>query len=180
VHNLPPAFVADQLEALLGAVRIGAAKIGMLSTAEIVTAVAAALRRRRIDQLVVDPVMISKSGDPLLQPDARAALAREILPLAFVVTPNLHEAAVLAGIPVETPAEMQEAARIIHSRGPRHVLVKGGHLKDDATDILFDGKELVRFPGPRIESLNTHGTGCTLSAAIAAGLAQGHPLPAAV
>src|SRR5437667_198597 len=96
VHNLPPAFVADQLEAVLGDFRIDAAKIGMLSTAEIVTAVAAALRRRRIDQLVVDPVMISKSGDPLLQPDARAALAREILPLAFVVTPNLHEAAVRA------------------------------------------------------------------------------------
>lgn len=180
VHNLPPAFVADQLDAVLSDFPVDAAKIGMLSTADIVAAVAATLRRRGVERLVVDPVMIAKSGDPLLQPDARDALVREILPLAFVVTPNLHEAAALAGIPVETHADMQEAARRIHARGPRHVLVKGGHLKDDATDILFDGRELLRFHGPRVESSNTHGTGCTFSAAIAAGLARGRPLAEAV
>ena len=180
VHNLPPAIVTAQLDAVLGDFPVAAAKIGMLSTADIVTAVADALRRHRFEQLVVDPVMIAKSGDPLLQLDAREALIREILPLALLVTPNLHEAAALAGIPVETHADMAEAARRIHGRGPRHVLVKGGHLKDDATDLLFDGRELLRFPGPRLESQNTHGTGCTLSAAIAAGLANGRPLPDAV
>jgi hydroxymethylpyrimidine/phosphomethylpyrimidine kinase len=180
VHNLPPAFVADQLDAVLSDFPVDAAKIGMLSTADIVAAVASTLRRRRVERLVVDPVMIAKAGDPLLQPDARDALMGEILPLAFVVTPNLHEAAALAGIPVETHADMEEAARLIHARVPCHVLVKGGHLKDDATDILFDGREFLRFHGPRLESSNTHGTGCTLSAAIAAGLARGRPLAEAV
>jgi hydroxymethylpyrimidine/phosphomethylpyrimidine kinase len=180
VHNLPPPFVAAQLDAVLSDFPVGAAKLGMLSTAEIVSAVAESLRRYRFDQLVVDPVMIAKGGDPLLQPDARQALIREILPLALVVTPNLHEAAALAGIPVETHAEMERAARIIHGRGPRYVLVKGGHLKDDATDILFDGRDFSRFSAPRVDSTNTHGTGCTLSAAIAAGLALDRPLPEAV
>jgi len=96
------------------------------------------------------------------------------------VTPNLHEAAALAGVPVETEAEMQEAARRIHTHGARHVLVKGGHLKDSATDVLWDGRAFTRFPGPRLDSNNTHGTGCTFSAAIAAGLAHGRPLPDAI
>jgi hydroxymethylpyrimidine/phosphomethylpyrimidine kinase len=129
---------------------------------------------------VLDPVMIAKSGDPLLQPEARAALIEAMLPIATVVTPNLHEASVLADMPVATEADMEEAARRIHARGPRHVLVKGGHLKDSATDILFDGRTVTRFTGERLDSTNTHGTGCTLSAAIAAGLARGRDLPAAV
>jgi hydroxymethylpyrimidine/phosphomethylpyrimidine kinase len=129
---------------------------------------------------VLDPVMIAKSGDPLLQPDARRALMAEMLPLAEVVTPNLHEAAALAEMPVGDEAEMEEAARRIAALGPRHVLVKGGHLKDSATDLLWDGRSLTRFPAPRIESTSTHGTGCTLSSAIAAGLAQGRPLTEAV
>jgi hydroxymethylpyrimidine/phosphomethylpyrimidine kinase len=180
VETLPPAVVVAQLEAVLGDFGADAAKIGMLSTAPIVRAVAERLGRSRLERLVVDPVMIAKSGDPLLQPDARDALAGEILPLAFVVTPNLHEAAALAGMPVETPAEMEEAARRIFARGARHVLVKGGHLKDDATDILWDGRTLVRFTAPRVESTATHGTGCTFSAAIAAGLARGRALDEAV
>jgi hydroxymethylpyrimidine/phosphomethylpyrimidine kinase len=129
---------------------------------------------------VLDPVMIAKSGDALLQPDARAALVREVLPLAEVVTPNLHEAAALAGMPVDSEADMEAAARRIHALGPRAVLVKGGHLKDTATDILWDGATLIRFPAPRLDSTSTHGTGCTLSAAIAAGLARGDVLAAAV
>ena len=180
VHALPPDFVAQQIDAVLGDFGADAVKIGMLASAPIIDAVAARLRHYRVERLVVDPVVVAKSGDPLLQPDARDALIGELLPLALVVTPNLHEASVLAGIAVETPAEMEEAARRIHARGARHVLVKGGHLKTDATDILWDGREVMRFDAPRIESPNTHGTGCTFSAAIAAGLAQGRPLADAV
>jgi hydroxymethylpyrimidine/phosphomethylpyrimidine kinase len=180
VHNLPPEFVARQLDAVLDDFGADAVKLGMLSTAGIIQAVAGRLRAHGQTRVVLDPVMVAKSGDPLLQPDARAALIEAILPLAEVVTPNLHEASVLADLPVATEADMEEAARRIHARGPRHVLVKGGHLKDSATDILYDGRAFTRFPAPRLESNNTHGTGCTFSAAIAAGLAHGKPLVTAV
>jgi hydroxymethylpyrimidine/phosphomethylpyrimidine kinase len=180
VHNVPPEFVAQQIDVVLDDFGADAVKVGMLSTAPIVRAVAARLRAHAPQRIVVDPVMIAKSGDPLLQPDACDALVREMLPLATVVTPNLHEAAALAGISVETEQEMEEAARRIHALGPRHVLVKGGHLKDSATDLLWDGKQMVRYTAPRIDSPNTHGTGCTYSSAIAAGLALGEPLPEAV
>ena len=180
VHNVPPEFVAQQIDVVLDDFGADAVKVGMLSTAPIVRAVAARLRAHAPQRIVVDPVMIAKSGDPLLRPDARDALVREMLPLATVVTPNLHEAAAMAGISVETEQEMEEAARRIHALGPRHVLVKGGHLKDSATDLLWDGKEMVRYTAPRIDSPNTHGTGCTYSSAIAAGLALGEPLPEAV
>ncbi|HET7344052.1 MAG TPA: bifunctional hydroxymethylpyrimidine kinase/phosphomethylpyrimidine kinase, partial [Methylomirabilota bacterium] len=180
VHNLPPEFVARQLDAVLGDFGADAVKIGMLSTAGIIETVADRLRAHRQPRIVLDPVMVAKSGDPLLQPEARAALIATMLPLADVVTPNLPEAAALAGIPVETEAEMHEAARRIHARGARHVLVKGGHLKDSATDILWDGRAFTRFAGPRLDSANTHGTGCTFSAAIAAGLAHGRSLAEAI
>jgi hydroxymethylpyrimidine/phosphomethylpyrimidine kinase len=180
VFNLPPEFVARQIDAVLGDFGADAVKLGMLSTAEIASAVAARLRAHRVERVVLDPVMIAKSGDALLQPDARAALVRDVLPVAWVVTPNLHEAAALAGVPVESESDMEVAARRIHALGPRHVLVKGGHLKDSATDILWDGRTLTRFPGERLDSTNTHGTGCTFSAAIAAGLARGRDLQAAV
>ncbi|HWN90117.1 MAG TPA: bifunctional hydroxymethylpyrimidine kinase/phosphomethylpyrimidine kinase, partial [Verrucomicrobiae bacterium] len=133
-----------------------------------------------IDKLVVDPVMVAKSGDSLLQPDAVEALIRHILPLALVVTPNLPEAEVLSGMTVSNREEMEEAARRIGKLGARHVLVKGGHLKGDAVDILWNGREVTAFQAPRVESSNTHGTGCTFSAAIAAGLAKGRPLGEAV
>ena len=157
-----------------------AAKCGMLSTAPIIEAVAASLAEHPIENLVVDPVMVAKSGDPLLQPDARAALIGRILPLALVVTPNLPEAEALTGMPVTTRAEMEEAARRIHAMGPRNVLVKGGHLKGEAVDVLWTGRALTAFSAPRIDSINTHGTGCTFSAAIASGLALGRPLAEAV
>ncbi len=180
VHTLPASFVSAQLDAVLEDFGTDAAKTGMLATAEIIRMVAAGLRRHRMRYLVVDPVMVAKSGDPLIRPDARDALISEILPLAFVVTPNLHEASVLAGIPVRTLAEMEQAARLIGARGPRHVLVKGGHLAGEPTDILWDGTAFKRFSGERIKSSSTHGTGCTLSAAIAAGLALGHPVDEAI
>ena len=180
VHNLPPEFVARQIDAVLDDFGADAVKLGMLSTAPIIEAVAARLASHGQAHVVLDPVMIAKSGDALLQPDARAALVERVLPLAEVVTPNLHEASALADMPVTTEKEMEEAARRIHARGPRHVLVKGGHLEGSATDILWDGRAFTRFAGPRLDSNNTHGTGCTLSAAIAAGLALGRPLVEAI
>ncbi len=180
VHDLPPAFVARQIDAVLEDFGADAIKLGMLSSAPIVEAVAERLQAHGAERIVLDPVMIAKSGDALLRPDARDALVARLLPLADVVTPNLHEAAALAGMPVETEPEMEEAARRIHARGPRHVLVKGGHLKASATDILWDGRTFTRFAGPRLESRNTHGTGCTFSSAIAAGLARGRALEPAI
>jgi hydroxymethylpyrimidine/phosphomethylpyrimidine kinase len=176
VENLPPAFVARQLRSVLEDFGTDAAKCGMLSTAPIIDAVAAVLGERPIEKLVIDPVMVAKSGDPLLQPDARAALADHILPLALLVTPNLPEAEVLAGMRVAEPEEMEEAARRIHGMGPRYVLIKGGHLKGDATDLLWNGREFTRFTAARVDSTNTHGTGCTFSAAVTAGLARGQAL----
>ena len=176
VENLPPAFVALQLRSVLEDFGADAAKCGMLSTAPIIDAVAATLAERPVEKLVVDPVMVAKSGDPLLEPDARKALADRILPLALVVTPNLSEAEALAGIPVTERSDMEEAARRIHALGPRYVLVKGGHLKGDAVDLLWNGRAFTEFSAPRVDSPNTHGTGCTFSAAIAAGLARGQAL----
>ena len=177
VENLPPAFVALQLRSVLEDFGADAAKCGMLSTAPIIDAVSATLLERPVEKLVVDPVMVAKSGDPLLQPDARKALADRILPLALVVTPNLPEAEALAGIPVTGRSDMEEAARRIHLLGPRYVLVKGGHLKGgDAVDLLWNGRSFTEFTAPRVDSPNIHGTGCTFSAAIAAGLARGQAL----
>jgi hydroxymethylpyrimidine/phosphomethylpyrimidine kinase len=180
VENLPPAFVAQQLRSVLEDFGTDAAKCGMLSTAPIIEAVATTLTERRIEKLVVDPVMVAKSGARLLEPAARAALADRILPLALVVTPNLPEAEVLADMRVAEPEDMEEAARRIHQMGPRYVLVKGGHLKGDATDLLWNGRDFTRFSTARIDSANTHGTGCTFSAAIAAGLARGQALGDAI
>ena len=180
VVNLPPEFVARQLDAVLGDIGADAAKTGMLSTAPIIRAVADRIRAHRVERLVVDPVMIAKSGDPLLEPDARQALVEAILPLARVVTPNLHEASALAGLPVSDLESMEAAARAIHALGPAWVLVKGGHLKGDPIDLLFDGRALTRLTAERIPTPHTHGTGCTYSAAIAAGLARGVAVPEAV
>jgi hydroxymethylpyrimidine/phosphomethylpyrimidine kinase len=180
VFDLPPEFVGRQIDSVLTDFGADAVKIGMLSTAPIIGAVADRLRAHRPERIVLDPVMIAKSGDHLLQPDARAALIKELLPLALVVTPNLHEAEALAGMPVATERDMEEAARRIMGLGPRNVLVKGGHLRDSATDILWNGRDLSRFTAPRLDSPSTHGTGCTLSSAIAAGLARGHALRDAI
>ena len=180
IVNVPPEFVARQLDAVLGDIGTDAAKTGMLSTTAIIRAVADRLRAHRVERLVVDPVMLAKSGDPLLEPDARRALVEAILPLALVATPNLLEAAALAGFPVGDLEQMEAAARRIHALGPAWVLVKGGHLKGEPIDLLFDGRTVTRLTAERVPTPHTHGTGCTYSAAIAAGLARGAAVPEAV
>ncbi|HMM52061.1 MAG TPA: bifunctional hydroxymethylpyrimidine kinase/phosphomethylpyrimidine kinase [Burkholderiaceae bacterium] len=189
VHGVPPPFVRLQLDTLFADVRIDAAKVGMLGTAEIAIAVAEGLAppvsAGRLPHLVVDPVMVAKSGDTLLGREAIATLIEAVLPLATVLTPNLPEAGVLLGArPADTTKEMQRAAerlrRLLRDDGQRFVLLKGGHLAGDATDLLFDGDRMIELTAPRVATRNTHGTGCTLSAAIAALLAHGIEPVAAV
>jgi hydroxymethylpyrimidine kinase/phosphomethylpyrimidine kinase len=181
VADVPPDVVANQIRAVVGDIGVDAAKTGMLSSTEIIEAVAGAAERVRIPNLVVDPVFVSKHGDALLRSDAVEALKSRILPLASLVTPNLHEASGLAGIEVKDKDGMVEAAKAIFDLGPRAVLVKGGHLEDTlAQDLLFDGTEFEWLEEERIETIHTHGTGCVLSAAIAAYLARGESLVDAV
>ncbi|MFQ3582511.1 MAG: bifunctional hydroxymethylpyrimidine kinase/phosphomethylpyrimidine kinase [Chloracidobacterium sp.] len=178
-HPLPPDVVVAQLAALREDLPIAAAKTGMLATAGVVEAVADWLAANWRGPLVVDPVLVSSSGHLLLEPDAIAILKNKLLPLATVVTPNLPEARELTGLPVETVADMERAARALQAMGARYALVKGGHLTGDATDVLFDGRDLRYFSGERIV-IETHGTGCTLSAALATHLGQGQPVTEAV
>jgi hydroxymethylpyrimidine/phosphomethylpyrimidine kinase len=179
VEVLDPALVGAQLDAVLADIPPGAAKTGALGSAAVIEAVAA----RAADfgfPLVVDPVMISKHGAPLMEERAREALVHALLPAARLVTPNLHEAAALTGRAVTNPAEMEDAARALHARTGAAVLVKGGHLEGEASDVLFDGREARRYTSARIDTRHTHGTGCTYSAAITACLARGMEVPVAV
>ncbi|MFA5516367.1 MAG: bifunctional hydroxymethylpyrimidine kinase/phosphomethylpyrimidine kinase [Desulfuromonadales bacterium] len=179
IHPIPPDFVARQTEAVLTDIGADVVKTGMLFSAEIIRAVAALIEKHAL-ATVVDPVMIAKGGASLLQAEAVAALREELLPRTFLLTPNLPEAEALTGLPVATEAQMERAGRRLQQMGARHVLVKGGHLPGAAVDLLLAGDALHRFPAPRIDSKCTHGTGCTTAAAIAAFLAQGLTLPAAV
>jgi len=167
-------FVTAQIEAVAGDIGVDAVKTGMLANAAIVEAVAAAVRSLELPQLVVDPVMVAKGGDTLLEKDAIEAMRTELLPLAHVVTPNIPEAEILAGMAIHSLDAMREAGRRILDLGPRVVLVKGGHLGGpDSVDVICTGQSAVEITGPRIQTQHTHGTGCTLSAAIAANLARG-------
>lgn len=180
VRDLDAGIIAAQLQAVCADIPVGAVKIGMLSSEAIIEVVAAQLAAYAEPPVVLDTVMISKHGAPLLQPAAVESLKRRLLPLATVVTPNLHEASVLAQIPVETEDDMQEAARRIHALGPRYVVVKGGHLEGQPCDLLYDGASFQHFRNRRVDTRHTHGTGCTFSAAIAAHLARGWQVPGAV
>jgi hydroxymethylpyrimidine/phosphomethylpyrimidine kinase len=163
-------FVAEQIDAIFADVRVDAVKIGMVATAEIATAIADRLRHHAATHVVLDPVMVAKSGHHLLRQDAVAALREALVPLAEVITPNLPEAGVLLGdAEPASLAEMRQAVRALHQLGPKWVLLKGGHLSgEDSTDLLFDGAAVTEVSGRRIATQNTHGTGCTLSSAIAA------------
>ena len=180
VVEMPPDFVGAQIDAVVSDIGVDAAKTGMLSSAAIIERVAAKIREHRLMALVVDPVMIAKSGAALLHPEARETLQRILLPLALVITPNLLEAGALLGRPVRTLPEMEEAARALHALGPHYTVVKGGHLDGDPVDVVFDGRRLERLEAHRIATPYTHGTGCIFSAAITALLARGRPVPEAI
>ena len=171
---LPADLVTAQIEAVIGDIGADAVKIGMLATAAIVEAVAAAIQALDLPHVVVDPVMIAKGGDRLLEADAVAAMQSELLPNAHVVTPNVPEAEILSGISIRSVEDMRRAGERILRTGPRVVLVKGGHLAgSDSIDVACTASETFEIRRPRIESRHTHGTGCTLSSAIAANLARG-------
>ena len=173
VFELPPRLVRAQIDAVVTDLGVDAAKTGMLSSAEIIEAVAAAIEAHTISRLVVDPVMVAKGGARLLRDDAVDALRLRLLPLAAVITPNLPEAEVLLGHPIASLDERREAARELLSLGPRAVVVKGGHAEGAAVDVYWDGNDLVELIADRIDTANTHGSGCAFSAAIAARLAAG-------
>jgi hydroxymethylpyrimidine/phosphomethylpyrimidine kinase len=181
VRAMDPEFVREQIDAVCEDLHPGASKTGMLADAGIIVAVAESITKYALERVVVDPVMVATSGDPLLEPDAVDALIGALLPLAAVVTPNVPEAEVLAGMTISHPDDLEEAARRIVERGAGAALVKGGHLDTEGvTDLFWDGTSVVRWGAPRIMTRHTHGTGCTLSAAVAAGLACEAPLERAV
>jgi hydroxymethylpyrimidine/phosphomethylpyrimidine kinase len=174
-------FVTAQIESVAGDIAIDAIKTGMLATAAIVEAVAAAIKDLELPKLVLDPVMVAKSGDRLLDADAVTALCSELLPAALVVTPNIPEAEVLTGHRIGSLSEVRDAARRIHGMGPSAVIVKGGHAPgDEIVDVLYDGSTFIEFRHPRIDTRCTHGTGCTFASAITAHLALDRSLADAV
>ena len=177
VHEVPREFIAEQIDAVFADIVPDAVKTGMLGTAAAVRVVAEKAREHNFRNLVVDPVMVAKSGDRLLREDAVKAVREELVPLATVVAPNLPEAEALVGFTVASIEEMHKAARAILELGTRYVVVKGGHLPGETvTDCLFDGDKFYDFSGPRIKTKNTHGTGCTFASAIASYLAQDFPI----
>ena len=180
IVELDAEFVKRQIDSVLSDIGADAVKTGMLSNSEIVRAVAEKIKEYGIEKVVVDPVMVAKSGDALLKKDAQETIKKELLPLCYVATPNLPEAAVLSGHEVKGVDDMKEAAMVIHQLGARNVLVKGGHLTGNPLDLLFDGERFHEFEVQRVETRNTHGTGCTYSAAIATELAKGKPLEEAI
>ncbi len=173
VQDISPDIIRRQIEVIFDDISVDAVKIGMVSKIETIKTIAETLSKYSIQNLVVDPVMVSKSGFHLLQPEAKEALITHLLPMATVVTPNLPEAEVITGLQIKTLEDMKKAAHIIYKMGPKYVLVKGGHLEDEAVDILYDGTAFTYYNSPRIDAKNTHGTGCTLSSAIASNLGKG-------
>jgi hydroxymethylpyrimidine kinase/phosphomethylpyrimidine kinase len=180
IHEVPARFVSTQIDSVLSDIGADAIKTGMLANAEIVEVVARKIKHYGVKKVVVDPVMVAKSGDSLLRKDAQEALIERLIPLAMVVTPNLPEASVLTGLKVNSVEGMKKAAHRICELGAKHVVVKGGHLRGRAIDILYDGRKFYEIESKRIETRNTHGTGCTFASAIATLLARGETVPEAV
>lgn len=181
VHPVPLDTVRGQIDAVVDDLRPAAVKSGMLATAELVDLVGAAIRDHRLEGYVLDPVMVSTSGARLLDEEGERRVASELVPIATLVTPNLHEARILTGVPVGSIREMCDSARALVDMGANAALVKGGHLADgEAVDVLWDGTEEWTWRRPRMNTTNTHGTGCTLSAAVTACLALGLELQPAV
>lgn len=181
VLELPTSIIAAQIDAVFDDFDVAGIKTGMLSSAAVIDVVARLLKPQKVVNLVVDPVMISKTGHPLLKPDAIEALKTLLFPLALLVTPNIHEAQQLSGIEIKSLADARRAAKVIHGFGCRHVLIKGGHLiAERGTDLLYDGRFFNVFRSPFIETPHTHGTGCTFASAITAQLARGKALNDAI
>lgn len=174
IREIDREMIRAQMDAVYSDITVDAVKIGMLSSSDIIEEVAAGLTRYQARNVVLDTVMISKSGSHLLKEEAVDTLIHRLIPLADVVTPNLYEAAALVGFEVKDAKTMRKAAAVICEMGAKHVVVKGGHLEGEACDLFYDGKEIESFPNARIDTVHTHGTGCTFSSAIAAGLAKGH------
>ncbi len=174
ILELPLDFIEKQIDSVVSDIGVDAVKTGMLSSPEIVALVARKIKEYRVRRLVVDPVMIAKSGDRLLKEEAQKTLREELIPLALVVTPNIPEATMLCGFEVSNRETMRQAAVHIHDLGAQNVLIKGGHLKGEIVDILFDGKDFHEYPSRRISTENTHGTGCTFASAVATELARGN------
>lgn len=180
IFAVTPEFLGMQIDSVFTDIRPDAVKIGMVSAVDLISVIAEKLKAYHAENIVVDPVMVATSGAKLIHDDAILALREKLLPLATVVTPNIPEAEVLSGRRITSPEEMEEAAEIISRTYHCAVLCKGGHRVNDANDLLFDGEKSRWFYGKRIDNPNTHGTGCTLSSAIAANLAKGDTLEAAV
>jgi len=180
VLALNPKLVGAQIDAIIDDIGAHALKTGMLANAAIIDLVAKKIAVHRLKNIVVDPVMVATSGDLLIQKNAVAALRRKLIPLAIVVTPNIAEAEELTSMKLLTAADIEEAAKRIVKMGARSVVIKGGHLKGPAIDLFYDGKKYIELTAPRLRTKNTHGTGCTFSAAIAAYLAKGEKLDSAV
>ncbi len=173
VYDLPPDVVAAQMEAVFSDIAVDAVKIGMVSAEDTIGVIAEKMRYYRPEYLIIDPVMVSKNGCPLLKSSAVKALKEQLLPLAWILTPNLEEAQVLVDRELRSAEEVRKAAAEICAMGARSVLIKGGHLEGEPIDTFFDGEKWTVFHGTRLKNKNTHGTGCTLSSAIAAYLARG-------
>lgn len=180
VQNISPEIITDQIDAVFEDIEVNAVKVGMLSDSVRIDTVAAALKKYEVKYAVIDPVMIAKGGHALMQENALSALVNKIIPLAYVLTPNIPEAQTITGIEISTVDDMKKAAEKIYSMGAKNVLVKGGHLSGEAIDLLFDGKDFEFYSRERINTKNTHGTGCTYSSAIAANLAKDIPIKSAV
>lgn len=180
VHEIPTDIITAQIDAVLTDIGADAVKTGMLSSTAIIEAVAEAVQRHRVPILVVDPVMVAKSGDRLLRQEAIGAMRSVLLPLATVVTPNIPEAEDLTGITVANDADARRVAQVIVDMGASSVVVKGGHRDGPPTDLFFDGDEFHEFTTERIPTVNTHGTGCTFASAIASYLAHGEPVAIAI
>ncbi|MFX0027596.1 MAG: bifunctional hydroxymethylpyrimidine kinase/phosphomethylpyrimidine kinase [Candidatus Hermodarchaeota archaeon] len=182
IYEIDPNFVGKQIDSVMSDIGADAWKTGMLANEEIIKIVADRARKYSVEFLVIDPVMVAKGGDHLLKPKASKALILELIPLACVITPNHYEAQVITDMEIKNLIDAREAAKKIHSLGAKNVVIKGGHLPDkgNAIDILYDGKIFTEFHAARIESKNTHGTGCTFASAIAAELAKDHKIKKAV
>lgn len=182
IYEIDPNFVGQQIDSVMSDIGADAWKTGMLANDVIVRIVADRARKYKVKLLIIDPVMIAKGGDPLLKPEANDALISDLVPLAYVITPNHHEAQVLSDMIIRNLNDARVAAKKIHTKGAQNVVIKGGHLpnKTDAIDLLYDGKSFIKFTAPRISTKNTHGTGCTFASAIAAELAKGSRIKEAV